>query len=922
MNTAGEMKFDLTFEWPLYKQVYIYNAAQTPIWTASGNQLTYNINLTGLAAGDYYLLVYRNSNDRNSYQISNFDIPCNNAPAVISADGPTTFCAGGSVTLSTTETYATYNWSNGQHTNSINVNSSGNYYLVGIDNDGCSHTSNTINVTVNPNPNPLISAGGPTTFCNGGSVVLSSNIATGNLWSTGATTQSITVSASGSYSVTNTNANGCSGTSNTIAVTVQTCNTWYQDADGDGYGNPSVVLHQPTQPAGYVTNNTDCDDTNASVHQTFGFYTDSDGDGYGSGAVVQLCVAAASPAPAGYSTNNTDCAPTDATRWRTATVYQDADGDGYSTGASQSICYGTTLPAGYITSPLGTDCNDANAAIHPGATEICGNGIDENCNGMADDACSNPDTDGDGVPDASDCAPNDATKWQSANVYIDADGDGFTVGAMQSICYGATLPAGYSLTSAGTDCDDTNSSIGSTVATPVASASGSTHICGTGSVSLSSSATTGNQWYNGASAISGATDQTYAATAPGNYHVVATAGTCTSAASNTISVTQSSAAGNTALSNTSDNNIALIATCDESGWTYYVNPADPARYLFAVQWDPTNTNLNTAAKQNAVPRIMLMASYTSAENTASTPPKATYAMQRYWNISNAGTLQGPINIRFFYNDAEKQAVINAANSFETATGSVQATPAWFKTVGVNYDPAQHVTPDGITNAIILNDVNTSANTINGILYAQFNSITSLSGGTFAASVGNATVLPVKLVNFTGSNVSATVNRLSATFNCSGSDRVNVELQHGASPAAFNTVYTQVLSAANCHDLMYNDAKTFNGANYYRLKMIDEAGRISFSNVVLLHNTTKGIRVSVMPNPVTSIANINISSSLSTMLSLSIKDMSGKTVLNTAMNIATGENIRQINISHLAKGVYILSVKGSEGLTATVKLIKN
>jgi hypothetical protein len=83
-----------------------------------------------------------------------------------------------------------------------------------------------------------------------------------------------------------------------------------------------------------------------------------------------------------------DCAPTDNTKWRSALLFIDADGDGYTVGTA-TICYGATVPAGYKASSSGNDCNDGNAAIKPGATEICGNGIDENCNGNADDICSN-----------------------------------------------------------------------------------------------------------------------------------------------------------------------------------------------------------------------------------------------------------------------------------------------------------------------------------------------------------------------------------------------------------------------------------------------------------------------------------------------------------------------------------------------------
>ncbi len=43
-------------------------------------------------------------------------------------------------------------------------------------------------------------------------------------------------------------------------------NTWYQDADGDGYGNPDEKVEACNPPAGYVEDNTDCDDTNDTVY--------------------------------------------------------------------------------------------------------------------------------------------------------------------------------------------------------------------------------------------------------------------------------------------------------------------------------------------------------------------------------------------------------------------------------------------------------------------------------------------------------------------------------------------------------------------------------------------------------------------------------------------------------------------------------
>jgi len=177
--------------------------------------------ITVSASGTYTVRV--TSGSCTSLVSAETTVTVNTVPAAptISASGATTFCTGGSVTL--TSSSATGNvWSNGETTQSITVSTAGNY-SVSVDNVGCaSGTSAITTVTVNAIPSiPTISTSGTTTFCTGGSVTLTSSSAIGNVWSTGATTQSITVSSAGNYSVAVT-ANGCSSASS--ADTVVTVN--------------------------------------------------------------------------------------------------------------------------------------------------------------------------------------------------------------------------------------------------------------------------------------------------------------------------------------------------------------------------------------------------------------------------------------------------------------------------------------------------------------------------------------------------------------------------------------------------------------------------------------------------------------------------------------------------------------------------
>jgi PKD repeat protein len=191
-------------------------AGATYLW--SNNATTQTINVT--TSGTYSVIVTKsNGCSATSNSIVVTVNPTPTAP-VISANGPTTFCNGGNVMLTSSQASGIM-WSDNSTAASINVSASGTYDVTYTDANGCSATSAATTVTVNPNPSaPTITANGPTTFCTGDSVLLTSNQATGNVWSTSAMTQSISVTTSGSYSVTYTDANGCSATSNSTTVSV------------------------------------------------------------------------------------------------------------------------------------------------------------------------------------------------------------------------------------------------------------------------------------------------------------------------------------------------------------------------------------------------------------------------------------------------------------------------------------------------------------------------------------------------------------------------------------------------------------------------------------------------------------------------------------------------------------------------------
>ena len=133
----------------------------------------------------------------------------------IAISGNTTLCEGESTTL-TANGGVSYNWSNGSATNSINVAESGVYTVTATNVEGCSATAN---ATVTVNPLPTVSISGNNSFCQGSDVQLTATGASTYAWSNSSTDNAITVNNAGTYTVTGTDANGCSNAA-TKTVTV------------------------------------------------------------------------------------------------------------------------------------------------------------------------------------------------------------------------------------------------------------------------------------------------------------------------------------------------------------------------------------------------------------------------------------------------------------------------------------------------------------------------------------------------------------------------------------------------------------------------------------------------------------------------------------------------------------------------------
>jgi len=220
----------------------------------------------------------------------------------------------------------------------------------------------------------------------------------------------------------------CDGLVDDLDPLISGQSTWYADADGDGFGDAGASTTSCIQPAGTVTDATDCDDGAASNYPgntelcdgldndcsgapsfDAAGEVDADSDGFLSCLECDDADPWNQPGSVEFcdgQDNDCDGLVDDADPGIVGQVtwYADADADGVGdTNAATLAC---SLPAGSVALP--GDCDDAASWNFPGNPEIC-DGLDNDCSGAPDaDAGGEVDADSDGSLSCLDCDDNNA----------------------------------------------------------------------------------------------------------------------------------------------------------------------------------------------------------------------------------------------------------------------------------------------------------------------------------------------------------------------------------------------------------------------------------------------------------------------------------------------------------------------------------
>lgn len=202
----------------------------------------------------------------------------------------------------------------------------------------------------------------------------------------------------------------------------------------------------------------------------------------------------------------------------------------------------------------------------------------------------------------------------------------------------------------------------------------------------------------------------------------------------------------------------------------------------------------------------------------------------------------------------------------------------------------------------------------------FNSPTLGNNGLAFNGTVTSTVVAVSTISDFSAYKSGTNASLKWAINCNASS-LTMELQRSSNGRDFNTIYSEQADQARCaQPFTATDNAVNKGVNYYRLRVKNADGEISYSNIASVKFGGND-DIKVIPTIATNDVHVFYEASVAGKSTWTVYDMSGRSVNNTSAILVKGQNNITVNISNLGKGQYQISGVTPSGRSTAVTFVK-
>ena len=232
--------------------------------------------------------------------------------------------------------------------------------------------------------------------------------------------------------------------------------------------------------------------------------------------------------------------------------------------------------------------------------------------------------------------------------------------------------------------------------------------------------------------------------------------------------------------------------------------------------------------------------------------------------------------------------------------------------------------DGLSQLYYTNPPNPNVTTTNQNSYQAVAPFTPQTG-TSTALLINPIPLPVKFTGFSvvkkdnGANLSWQVENETAL-----TDRYEVE--RSLNGIDFKSITTIALKnngrSANAYTFTDADILSIHSSAvvYYRIKQTDKDGQFIYTEIKSVRLDSKGFSASIFPNPVRSKASLSIDLIENSPVTITLNDANGKVLKNIQVQGLKGINKKEVDMSNLSSGNYLLRIQTSTE-TTTLNVVK-